>query len=72
MSKTLKSLEQARRIKKLEKALEFYADEENWKEETRWTGWAGFGEEPDDRQPFQCYPILEEDKGETARRALKK
>ena len=59
------------RIKKLEKALRFYANGKNWKQETRWTGWAGFGEEPDDRKPYACYPILEDDKGERARKALK-
>jgi hypothetical protein len=52
--------------------LEFYADPATWKEKTAWTSnGSPFGDEPDDRQPYSYFPVLEDDKGENARRILK-
>lgn len=60
-----------RMVRELQKEVKFYADKKNWKKQTAWTGWAGFGEEPDDRQPYDFYPITN-DKGKRAREALAK
>lgn len=60
------------KIRILTAALKFYASKATWKETTSWTGWSGFGEEPDDRQPYTHPARAEADAGIRARNALKR
>lgn len=62
--------EKNKEIERLRAALKFYASKKTWKKSSAWTGSAGFGEESDDRQEYDYFPILEKDRGKIATKAL--